>query len=140
MADIEAAEKAAIWTLTNRYSSVVDDLESYGDSSLDELTNINAQYSSFEKKQESCEEFHSAEGNSEQAFNDPVSQFEDALELVTIDKFDEDAQIETDLTTVHKFEIDPALINRYEKMEQVVFEPLPLKRLIDKWINEVAEP
>ena len=25
-------------------------------------------------------------------------------------------------------------------MEQVVFEPLPLKRLIDNWINEIDTP
>ena len=76
-----------MWTLTNRYTSVVDDLESFGDSSLDDLANINVQYSSFEKRQESCDEFVSAEGCSEQASN--VSLFEDALEFVTIDKNDE---------------------------------------------------
>lgn len=37
------------------------------------------------------------------------------------------------------FSVDPSLINECEIAEKLVFEPLQLKRTIDKWMAEVED-
>ena len=41
--------------------------------------------------------------------------------------------------TSQEFEIDQSLINSHEKAAGYVFEMLPMKREIDKWIAEVSD-
>ena len=150
MAELEAAEKHAIDMLTGRYTSVVDEMESIGDTSFEDAEGAMNDFDSFRitepsnvlnpdleatnEAYESCEECFSE--NDEDEPVTPIKLLEStevtSRELKTVDEFK--------LQPCKKFEVDDRLINACEKSMDMLFEPLPLKRTIDQWIAEIDKP